>query len=654
MQLSPQAKQLERSHAIQKVKASLITRTTSSMTTTANQRAAQRASVLAAIGKKDTVISIASPSLSRAERYLNRSAEKEKKMIAEDIDEENSGDSPSSIENHDQIARPSVADPFICAAGHLCECKGDPHDDDCLVCLNCNRLAHERCIEPLLISPSNMPFAISVEDLDQVARSRFDIMSPDEKNKVNLCILCDKRLKVLKVRDMPTDNTPPIATGCPPCHPVTRIRKTKKFPRNLVRELQRLAAFQCQVYIFTCVEKIGKEDRFKRVCEQYYGDAAKGIKGVCEQIIDGDHAFGLLYETVQGDEGSERRLKTICSGGTLPIYIAGVDFTVETISKYSNGKEYAGKTIWDMGLEVHKSLKKAQSLVTRLSSIVTVDRTGLVTSIASGKTEKNFYDAITNGMYAMEMTPDRDATKVVDIDEITGGDDANGEAGSQIQNTGDIALDIGGVLDDDELSSNNPFGVTAPPGYVFYGKFTFICFGPLSDHFSATLALGAPLSQTAAERKENSRAMLRKKESERKDVVRSIGEERGISIQTKVSMGLLAQKEDDADREHRQMHFLALSKELDGAQKLLDAKILIAEKMLTPAGSSAWVKIAELSDKIESLLTELDMLRNKTDRATNPIVSRVLEQASAAMGIPTSTKEMSIPEDTTGDDEEEY
>jgi hypothetical protein len=118
--------------------------------------------------------------------------------------------------------------------------------------------------------------------------------------------------------------------------------------------------------------------------------------------------------------------------------------------------------------------------------------------------------------------------------------------------------------------SNNPFGVTAPPDYIFYGTFSFICFGPLSDHFSATLALGAPLSQTAAQRKENSRAMLRKKESERKGVVRSIGEDRGISIQTKVSMGLLAQKEDDADREDSQMRFLTLSKELDGAQKLLD------------------------------------------------------------------------------------
>ena len=82
----------------------------------------------------------------------------------------------------------------------------------------------------------------------------------------------------------------------------------------------------------------------KRVCEQYYGDTAKGIKGVCKQIVDGDQAFALLYETVDGDDGSERCLKTICSGGSFPMYIAGVDFTVETISKYSNGKAYAGKT----------------------------------------------------------------------------------------------------------------------------------------------------------------------------------------------------------------------------------------------------------------------------------------------------------------------
>ena len=68
------------------------------------------------------------------------------------------------------------------------------------------------------------------------------------------------------------------------------------------------------------------------------------------------------------------------------------------------------------------------------------------------------------------------ATKVVvesnslaDIDDITG-DDGNGEAGSTIDNIGNIALDVGGV-DDNELSSNNPFGVTAPPGYHLLWSF---------------------------------------------------------------------------------------------------------------------------------------------------------------------------------------
>jgi hypothetical protein len=43
-------------------------------------------------------------------------------------------------------------------------------------------------------------------------------------------------------------------------------------------------------------------------------------------------------------------------------------------------------------------------------------------------------------------------------------------------------------------------------------------------------------------------------------------------------MGLLAQKEADVECEDHQMSFLALLKELGKVQKLLDTKILIAEK----------------------------------------------------------------------------
>ena len=124
--------------------------------------------------------------------------------------------------------------------------------------------------------------------------------------------------------------------------------------------------------IFTSIEKIGKDERERRVWEQFYGNPEKKIKGVCPQIVDGDHAFGLLYDQVNGDDGPELHLQPICCGkNLLARYVAGFDFTIEILTHYSNGKMYVGKSIWDMDLEVHKSLKKALSLLPLLSRIVT-------------------------------------------------------------------------------------------------------------------------------------------------------------------------------------------------------------------------------------------------------------------------------------------
>ena len=53
------------------------------------------------------------------------------------------------------------------------------------------------------------------------------------------------------------------------------------------------------------------------------------------------------------------------------------------------------------------------------------------------------------------------------------------------------------------------------------------------------------------------------------------------------------------------------------------------------AGSSTWMKIAELSNKVESLLTELDTLRKENYRVSNPVVMHMLEQALAALGVMT-------------------
>jgi hypothetical protein len=73
-----------------------------------------------------------------------------------------------------------------------------------------------------------------------------------------------------------------------------------------------------------------------------------------------------------------------------------------------------------------------------------------------------------------------------------------------------------------------------------------------------------------------------------------IGNGEGMMMQAKFMMGLIAQKEDDAEREEQQMQFLALSKGVEATQKLLDSKILIAEKTLSPAGTPIWGKISEL------------------------------------------------------------
>jgi hypothetical protein len=116
------------------------------------------------------------------------------------------------------------------------------------------------------------------------------------------------------------------------------------------------------------------------------------------------------YKTVDGEDGKERRLRAICSGESLTTYIAGNDFTMKTISRYSNGKTYAIKMIWDMGLDVYKFLKKSLSLLPRLSHIISVDKTAIITNFASGKMEKNFYDKMYNGMYSINLANNRACT----------------------------------------------------------------------------------------------------------------------------------------------------------------------------------------------------------------------------------------------------
>ena len=96
-----------------------------------------------------------------------------------------------------------------------------------------------------------VPSFLTAVDLDLAARGRFSSLSDDDKNKACVCILCDKRLKVLKARGV----LPMVPVAPRKQSSIKKIKEAIKFPRKLIRELQRLAAFQCQVYIFTQCEK---------------------------------------------------------------------------------------------------------------------------------------------------------------------------------------------------------------------------------------------------------------------------------------------------------------------------------------------------------------------------------------------------------------
>ena len=65
-----------------------------------------------------------------------------------------------------------------------------------------------------------------------------------------------------------------------------------------------------------------------------------------------------------------------------------------------------------------------------------------------------------------------------------------------VDNDGIVETKMGHNKDDEveevvtvNLASWNPFNsVKAPKGYCFFGKFAFVCYGPMSEYFSETLS----------------------------------------------------------------------------------------------------------------------------------------------------------------------
>ena len=102
----------------------------------------------------------------------------------------------------------------------------------------------------------------------------------------------------------------------------------------------------------------------------------------------------------EGESGPERALKLSCCGkNTSARYIAGVHFTAKDLYSFGTGKQFTGRSLWELGLSVLKSLKKAISLVQKFETrIVIIDKSYSVLGYASGRNEDQFLGYINDGM----------------------------------------------------------------------------------------------------------------------------------------------------------------------------------------------------------------------------------------------------------------
>jgi hypothetical protein len=114
------------------------------------------------------------------------------------------------------------------------------------------------------------------------------------------------------------------------------------------------------------------------------------------------------------------------------------------------------------------------------------------------------------------------------------------------------------------------------PGY--YGRLTFICYGPTSKYFSATLSISGDLDNSIKTKREGLRTAQHKVNVTRANVYRAVGgSKRGMSLQMKVSFRFMAQHEDEAKQKHHDRLFLMLSKRIEELRKLVEMKMRRAD-----------------------------------------------------------------------------
>ncbi len=204
-------------------------------------------------------------------------------------------------------------------------------------------------------------------------------------------------------------------------------------------------------------------------------------------------------------------------------------------------------------------------------------------SYASGKDKSSFMKLINNGMYALMLSEGKDA--VVDgvesdnDNEILGATSVDGtplsrgdvvavllgtEVIEEDTNCAGVDEKLGDYFPDNlnvdlsETSNRDPFGgVVAPEGFAYIGKLAFLCFGPTLKYFTGTLAMGGMSECSAEEKRCGSRIFQPKVNAEQDNLDRELGgNERGLTMQSKMQCAFMAQNKDDTDQCHQDMQMV--------------------------------------------------------------------------------------------------
>ena len=524
-----------------------------------------------------------------------------------------------------------------CHARQFCVSKSNDPNHFTL-CIDCNGEVHMVCADLLFFQKPSKDGFIPKKDLSQHAKMRLRKMSLAERESVYVCLLCQDRIVRQRTSLKDLKAVAKISTSTLSNDGTTRTPK-KKAKENcpssaVLRNLRKLAAFHCYVFMFEAYEKKKMADKWKIMEESFYGDPRKKIKGAIHQLLDGDNAFAALYDDpVVNEKGIvERALKASCCGAdTARHYVAGTHFTATMLSTFSDGKFFIGRSLWGFGEEVMLSVKKAISLMPKLApQICSINKNFAVISFASGKTEDNLISMIDNGMYDMEVKDCRSAV-VVDAD----------KGGDELQEQNERLRMDSGVDDDGEDTQSpdnhankcDPFkGVVAPFGYSYDGKLAFICLGPTTQHFSKVIRLGGSKLDDPVTKKKGSRAAMRKEEEKRNVVDRVVGIERGVSQQSQTTFGLMAQNEESAVQAHRDMRMTGIMKRIENNTQLIQIRMSLWKELDEGEVKNTMMKyISDLLDKGEHLDRELEGMIAE-GRNSNPIVNHLLFNAASSMG----------------------